>query len=167
VEWVTDWLTGLPPTTVYLLAGALLAAEVGVLAGVVVPAGSILLSLGVLASAGRIELPVAIAVAVAAALLGDSIAYWEGRYAGAKLRDSGLGRWIGGRRWRRAECAVRNGATAIVIGRWTGYVRTLVPRIAGASGMAYRRFLLLNATAVAVWMPGTILLGYLGANRLS
>jgi undecaprenyl-diphosphatase len=161
-----EWLTELPPASVYLLAGLLLAAEVGLLVGIVVPAASVMLSLGALASTGRIGLAPAIAVAVAAALLGDSVAFWEGRYTGAKLRDSRLGRWIGGPRWQRAERAVHNGAPAIVLGRWTGYVRTLVPRIAGATGMAYRRFLVLNATAIAVWMPGTILIGYLGANGL-
>jgi membrane-associated protein len=162
---VTGWLTELPPEAVYVLAGVLIAAEVGLLAGIVIPAASVMLSLGALASAGHIDLVAAIAVAVGAALLGDSIGYWEGRFVGARLRDSRLGRRIGGRRWQRAERVVHHGAPAIVLGRWTGYVRTLVPRIAGATGMGYRRFLVLNAAAIAVWMPGTILIGYLGTDR--
>ena len=162
VDAVLAWLTHQPPLQIYVAAGLLLAAEVGLLAGLVIPAASILLTLGALASTGHLRLAPAIAVAVAAALLGDSIGYWEGRWAGPRLRASRLGRRIGEQRWRRAEQAVhRAGAPAITIGRWTAYVRTLVPRVAGAAGIRYRRFLVYDAAGVLVWMPGSVLVGYL------
>jgi undecaprenyl-diphosphatase len=157
---VVGWLAQLPPTHVYVVAGLLLAAEVGLVIGLAVPAASIMLSLGALANAGHLRLLTAIAVAVVAALLGDSIGYWEGRLVGPRLRSGRLGRRIGVRRWQRAERVIRRGAPAIALGRWTAFVRTLVPRIAGATGVGYVVFLVYEVPAVLVWMPGTILLGY-------
>jgi undecaprenyl-diphosphatase len=125
-----------------------------------VPAASILLALGALSGAGRLHLVTAMAVAVLAALVGDSIGYWEGRYVGPRLRTGRLGRRIGVRRWQRAERMVRRGAPAIAVGRWTAFVRTLVPRVAGAAGITYATFLTYEVPAVLVWIPGTIALGY-------
>ena len=157
---VLSSLAQLPPTQTYVVAGLLLAAEVGLLAGLAVPAASIMLLLGVLASDGHLRLATAIAVAVIAALLGDSIAYWEGRLIGPRLRAGRLGRRIGVQRWRRAERMIRRGVPGIALGRWTAYVRTLVPRVAGSAGVGYAMFLAYEVPAVLVWMPGTILVGY-------
>jgi membrane protein DedA with SNARE-associated domain len=164
---VADLLADLPPAAIYLVAAVLLAAEVGVLAGLVVPAASVMLSLGALAQTGRVHLGLAIAVAVTSALAGDSIGYWEGRLLGRRVRTGRIGRRIGARRWQRAESAVRrSGGPAVLLGRWIAYLRTLVPRLAGAGGMAYRRFLPFNAAAVLVWVPGTVLVGYLAGGAL-
>lgn len=52
------------------------------------------------------------------------------------------------------------GGTAVLLGRWTAFARTLVPRVAGAAGLPYRRFVLFDGVAVAVWVPGTVLAGW-------
>src|SRR5262245_15493942 len=96
---VLAWLAHLPPTQTYVVAGLLLAAEVGLLAGLAVPAATIMLSLGALANTGHLRLVPAIVVAVIAALVGDSVGYWEGRLVGPRLRAGRLGRRIGLRRW--------------------------------------------------------------------
>jgi membrane-associated protein len=163
---VLSWLAQLPPTQIYVVAGLLLAAEVGLLAGLAVPAASIMLGLGALAGDGHLRLATAIAVAVIAALLGDSIAYWEGRFVGPRLRAGRLGRRIGVRRWRRAERMIRRRVPGIALGRWTAYVRTLVPRVAGCAGVGYAMFLAYEVPAVLVWTPGTILVGYLSGATL-
>ncbi|TDC84559.1 DedA family protein [Micromonospora sp. KC606] len=158
--WLVERGSQLPPPAVYAAGALLIAAEVGVLLGAFVPAASVMLALGALSATGTLDLPVTTAVAVLAALLGDSVGYWEGRIAGPRLRTGRLGRRIGSRRWRRAEHLVRRGGIAVTIGRCTAFVRTLVPRVAGVAGMRYRRFLVYDAVAVTVWAPGTILIGY-------
>jgi membrane-associated protein len=164
---VLDWMAQLPAAQTYVVAGLLLAAEVGLLVGLAVPAGSIMLSLGALANTGHLHLAPAIVIAIVAALVGDSIGYWEGRLVGPRLRAGRLGRRIGVRRWERAERVVRHGAPAIALGRWTAFVRTLVPRVAGAAGLRYAMFLLYEVPAVLVWMPGTILVGYAAGRTLA
>ncbi|GAB3159554.1 hypothetical protein GCM10027290_64570 [Micromonospora sonneratiae] len=156
-----DRLGSLPPGYVLLTAAAVLAAEVGLLAGVVLPAATTMLTVGVLARAGDLDLGVTLAVTTVAAFAGDQLGYLEGRLLGPRLQRGRLGRWIGERRWRQAETLVMaRGGPAVLLGRWTAVVRTLVPRVAGAAGLPYRRFVLFDGLAVAVWIPGTVLLGW-------
>jgi membrane protein DedA with SNARE-associated domain len=156
-----------PPVT-YAVAALLLAAEVGTLIGVAIPAAPILLALGALSRSGYLDLPVALAVAYAAALAGDTLGYWEGRMLGPRIRQTRLGRRIGQHRWDRAQRTIqRRGGAAVTIGRLAAVVRTLVPRLAGAGGLAYRRFLAYNAAGVAMEVIGMILLGYLGGTALA
>jgi membrane-associated protein len=157
-----EWFTGLPPGWAYAAAALLLAAEVGFPFGLFVPAATVLMTTGVLAGTGQLDLVVALLATTAGALAGDSVGYWEGRLWGPRARTGRLAARIGRRRWERAESLVRRGGgTAITLGRWTPFVRTLVPRLAGASGIPYARFLPFNAVGVVVWVPGSVLVGYL------
>ncbi len=45
--------------------------------------------------------------------------------------------------------------------RWVAFARTLVPRLAGAAGLPYRRFLPWNVGGVVTWVGGSVLVGYL------
>ncbi|MFD2766588.1 DedA family protein [Micromonospora eburnea] len=161
LDSLLDRLDTLPPGQVLLAAAAVLAAEVGLLIGLVLPAATTMLTVGLLARAGRLDLGVALSVTTLAAFAGDQVGYLEGRLLGSRLRRGRLGRWVGEGRWRRAETLVASrGGSAVLLGRWTAFVRTLVPRVAGAAGLPYRRFVLFDALAVAVWVPGTVLLGW-------
>ncbi|SBT50374.1 DedA family protein [Micromonospora narathiwatensis] len=161
LDSLLDRLGTLPPAYVLLAAAAVLAAEVGLLVGMVLPAATTMLTVGLLARAGRLDLDVALSVTTLAAFAGDQLGYLEGRLLGPRLRRGRLGRWVGEGRWRRAENLVAaRGGPAVLLGRWTAFVRTLVPRVAGAAGLPYRRFVLFDALAVAVWVPGTVLLGW-------
>ena len=107
------------------------------------------------------------AVAFAAALLGDTAGYWEGRVVGPRIRQTRLGKLIGPHRWLRAErTVVRHGGAAVTVGRLIAVVRTLVPRLVGAAGLGYRQFLVCNAAGVALEVFGMILVGYLGGAAL-
>ena len=155
------------PVATYVVAALLLAAEVGTLIGVAIPAAPILVALGALSRHGYLDLPVAMLVAFAAALLGDTVGYWEGRVVGPRVRQTRLGQRIGPHRWARAERIVlRGGGAAVIVGRLMAVVRTLVPRLVGAAGLDYRRFLVFNAAGVALEVLAMILVGYLGGAAL-
>ncbi len=97
---------------------------------------------------------------VAGAIIGDSIGYWAGRRFGARLRASRLGQKVGSERWERAGTYLRErGGRAVFIGRFAGFLRTLVPPVAGQAGMPYRRFVAFNAPAAALWAIVFISLG--------
>ncbi|SBT46690.1 DedA family protein [Micromonospora auratinigra] len=156
-----DRLDTLPPAGLLLAAAAVLAAEVGLLVGVVLPAATTMLTVGLLAHAGRLDLAPALAVTTLAAFAGDQLGFLEGRLWGPRLRGGRIGRWVGEPRWRRAEeLVVTRGGPAVLLGRWTAFARTLVPRVAGAAGLPYRTFVLFDGVAVLVWVPGTVLLGW-------
>ena len=137
------WLSGLPA---YGLVGLLAAGEAAAFVGLFLPGEAALLLGGVLASQGRVSLPVMIAVAVVAAIVGDSIGYEIGRRGGPAFKRSRLGRMVGPERWAKGEAFLQGrGGPAVLLGRWVGVLRALVPCLAGMGRMPYRRFLAWNA----------------------
>jgi undecaprenyl-diphosphatase len=168
VQALVTWLGDLPPPAVYLVAALLVFAETGLIIGLVLPGEITLLFLGFLAYQGTVRLPAAIAVMVLAALAGDAVAFAEGRRAGPRLRASRLGRWISTPRWVRAEALLaRYSGRAVGAGRFIGFVRTLTPRLAGMSGLAYRQVLPWDLLGIAGWVSGSIVAGYLASGSYS
>ncbi len=153
-----------PAWVVYLVSALLITAETALLPGIVLPTLSTLLLMGFLSERGTLNLWLAFGIAIAAALLGDQLAYLEGRYWGSRLKTSRLGRRIGPERWGRAEAAIaRYGVPAVVAGRCLAGVRTLVPRVAGSAAMPYRRFALGSVGAAVFWAGAELLVGRLTA----
>jgi len=154
-------LLGLNGWPVYVVVTALAFFESAAFIGMVLPGETAMVVAGVLAARGNISLPVMLSLAVLAAVGGDQVGYLIGHRFGPHLRGSRLGRRVGAGRWDRAEAAVtRHGGWAVVGGRWVGVLRALVPTVAGATGMPYRRFLLANAAGGSTWALVAVLLGY-------
>jgi membrane protein DedA with SNARE-associated domain len=126
-------------------------------AGVPVPGETALLTAGVLAGTGRLSLPLVIAVAAAAAMLGDNMGYLVGRHGGRRLLLRGGP--LGHHRRRAVERGEaffeRHGAKTVFIGRWIAGVRIAGAVLAGASAMPWRVFLLFNTLGAIAW-AGTV-----------
>ncbi len=153
-EQVGGWL--------YLIAGFLAFAEAALMIGVVFPGETALLVAGLAAHQGYIGLWPMIAIAVLAAVLGDSVGYEVGRTLGPRLRASRLGTRIGPQRWATAEDFLeRHGGKAVLLGRFTAVLRALTPGVAGMTRMPYlRTFLPWNIAGGVAWGAGCVLLGY-------
>ena len=122
-------------------------------AGALVPGETSLIVAAALASQGRLSLPLVIAVAAGAAILGDNIGYLIGRRGLRRLLDR-PGRWAAGRRRlvARGEAFFgRHGSAAVFFGRWLPGLRVVASWLAGANGMRWRRFLLWNALGGIAW----------------
>lgn len=151
----------LPPLLVYLTAALLVTGETALLVGLLVPSEATLLLVGFLAYAGTLELGPALAVMLGAAMLGDSLAFRAGRRHGPRLRAGRWGSRVGPARWRRADAMLgRLGGRGVLAARWVAFARTLVPRLAGAAGMPYRRFAPWNWAGVLTWVGGSVLVGF-------
>ena len=154
-------VTGFPVWAAYLVITALVFAEAAAFVGLVIPGETALLVGGALAGTGRLSLPVLIVLAVAAAIVGDSVGYEVGRLMGPRLTTSRAGRFIGERRWARARAVMaRYGGWAVLFGRWVGVLRALMPAIAGTTGMHYRRFLVFNAVGGSIWAIAVVVAAY-------
>lgn len=123
-------------------------------AGIPLPGETALLGAGLLAGAGQLSLPLVVAVAAAAAILGDNVGYAIGRRGGRAL----LRRRGGFLARRRAEALVRgevffarHGAKTVFIGRWVTGVRVVAAVLAGATAMPWRTFALYNALGAVCW----------------
>ena len=157
---IADWLLNVPAPAAYALIAALVFAEAAIFVGFVLPGETAVIIGGVLAANGRLSLPVVLALVVVAAIAGDSVGFEVGRHFGPRVLAS---RPL--RRHQRAlasaqESLREKGGWAVFLGRFTAFLRAVMPGLAGTSRMPYRRFLLYNAIGAVVWGGGVALLGY-------
>jgi membrane protein DedA with SNARE-associated domain len=142
------WCVG----AIFLLTGA----ETALLIGFLVPGEVAAILGGVVASRGRVPLAAVTSAAIAGAACGDTIGYFLGRRARffeRRRRRKG---------WSRARAFLRKGGVAVLLGRFTPFLRTLMPSAAGAAKMPYRTFLPWNLAAVVLWGASSTLIGYWG-----
>jgi undecaprenyl-diphosphatase len=153
-------LLNVPANVGYPLLFMLVGAES---AGALVPGETALIVAAALASQGQLSLPLVIAVAAGAAILGDNIGYLIGRRGLRRLIDR-PGRWAAGRRRlvERGEVFfARRGPSAVFFGRWLPGLRVVTSWLAGADRMPWRRFLLWNALGGIAWATTIGALAYL------
>jgi membrane-associated protein len=143
-------LVAVPPWVLLLTVFALPALEASTLLGLVVPGETAVLAGGVLAHQGKVPLAAVMAAAVLGAVVGDSVGYAVGARLGPVVSARTSGR--AARRLAHAQAFVRRfGGPAVLLGRWVAFLRALVPSVAGASGVPYRRFLVYNVAGGTVW----------------
>ncbi|WP_288338319.1 DedA family protein [uncultured Gordonia sp.] len=161
-----DWLIGViesvPSWAVYLIAAGIVYLETALLiAGLVMPSEAVLLAAGVAAAVGSTNIAWLVVIVVLCAVAGDATGYWLGRVGGQRLKESGLGRRFGEQRWDNAQQRLeRSGLLVVGTGRWVGYVRTIVPRMAGISRMSFVRFGIADAIGALTWASAVLLAGY-------
>lgn len=148
-----------PAWVVYAVVGAVVLVEGAVPAGLLLPGEATVLVGGATVALGRTELLPMAVVVVAAAVVGDGIGFGLGRATGPRLLDSRLLRSRRARLDTLRSGLVRRGPTSLVAARWTAFVRTVAPALAGASGMTYRRFAVWNAVGAATWGVTSVALG--------
>jgi membrane-associated protein len=164
VSGLVDHLLNVPAWVVYLVAGGLVFAEDAMFVGFVLPGETAAIIAGVASSQGRADLPVAIVVVVAAAILGDSVGYEVGRVGGRRLLRLGPLSKHEHRLEGAQRFLLRWGGRAVFFGRFTAFFRAIMPALAGVAQMPYRRFLFFNAFGGIVWGTGVVLLGYLAGD---
>jgi membrane protein DedA with SNARE-associated domain len=162
VSHLLEGVLNLDPILILVVTGLLVFAEDAIFVGFVIPGETAAVLAGVGAGLGHVPLPVSLVVVVAAAIVGDSVGYEIGRrYFGPKVHNRGLF----GRHQHRIEKAQailrRRGGLAVFFGRFTAFFRAMMPALAGASHMRYRKFLLWNAIGGVLWGTLYVVLGYL------
>ena len=155
-----DHLRQVPPALAYVVITALVFGESAVFLGFVLPGETAVLLGGALASSHRLSLPTLLVVVVVAAVVGDTVGYEVGRAFGPRLTETRLLRRHALRLQGAQEFLRRRGGSAVFIGRFTAFLRAVMPGLAGLSRMPYGRFLAYNATGALVWGAGVTLLGY-------
>ena len=118
------------------------------------PGETALLTAGVLAGAGRLSLPLVIAVAIAAAVTGDTLGYWLGRRGGRAVLATRRGPFAGFRALaleRGERFFDRHGAKTVFLGRFVPGVRVVAAVLAGAGAMPWPRFAVYNLSGAFVW----------------
>jgi membrane-associated protein len=154
----------IPPFYLYLLIGAIIFVETGILLGFFLPGDSILFSAGLVAAAhGEVNIVILVTVIFVAAFFGDQVGFVLGRTVGRPYLEKHKGPRIQKMIERSERFYERTGWWAVVAARFFPWIRTFVPPIAGASKMNYYKFLSANALGALLWGVGITLAGYYAA----
>ena len=134
----------------YLLLAVLVGGES---AGIPLPGETALIAAAVLASQGKLSLPLVVATAAAGAIVGDNLGYLLGRKGARRLLQR-PGRLEERRRdlLRRGEkFFARHGGKTVFLGRWLPFLRITAAWLAGANRMPWPKFLAWNAAGGIAW----------------
>ena len=160
-----EQLSSLAPFIFYVVIGAIVFIETGLLFGFFLPGDSILFSAGLVAAAhGNINIVVLVTVILAAAFFGDQVGFVIGRVVGRPYLDKHQSPRMRRMIANSERFYERTGWWAVVAARFFPWIRTFVPPIAGASKMNYYKFLSANAVGAVLWGAGITLAGYYAAS---
>ena len=128
----------------------------------VVPSEATVITAGVFAGNGDLRLELIIPAAAFGAVCGDNVSYWVGRTLGERIAE----RVFKGERRRHLDRAHRmleeRGGYLIVIGRFIPGGRMAVTFSAGSLDWPWRRFIVFDLVAGAIWASYATMLGYFG-----
>ena len=157
---ITGELARVSGPVALLLIGALVFGETAIFLGFVIPGETAAVLGGVLASRGRVSLPLLIIVVVVAAVTGPLVGYEIGRHLGSRVIAARRMRAVAAGMDRAQAVLRRRGGLAVLLGRFVAVLRALMPAVAGTTRMPYRTFLFYNVLGGIIWGVGYCLLGY-------
>ncbi|KPH02603.1 phosphoesterase [Pseudomonas sp. RIT-PI-q] len=159
LDSVTGWLTVNPQ---WLAAAVFIVAFVECLAiaGLIVPGTVLLFAVAVLAGSGALSLGETLLLGFLAGVLGDIVSYFIGRHFHQTIRRlPGLRprpAWIAG----AAAYFQRYGIASLLVGRFIGPLRPMLPMVAGMVDMPFPRFVAVSLLAAAGWSVAYLLPGW-------
>ena len=159
---IQDFPTGL----VYGLVALLVFAEAGLFLGFVLPGETAVIVAGVVASRGHVNVVTLCVIVVVAAIAGDSLGYEVGQRYGERLFNLPILRSRRPALERALDGLRRRGPIYVFVGRFTAFLRAIVPGLAGMSPLSYRRFFIANAAGGLVGGVTYTLLGYFAGTAL-
>ena len=167
VSYLLSEIHRLPTGLVYGLVTLLVFGEAALFIGFILPGETAVLVAGVVASQGHVNVVLVAVLVVAAAITGDSVGYVIGRRYGESLMTLPILKHRRGALERALEGLRRRGPIYVFIGRFTAFLRAVMPGLAGMSQMNYRRFFIANALGGIIWGTGFTLLGYFAGTALT
>ena len=151
---------------VYVLVAVLVFGEAALFFGFVLPGETAVIVAGVVASQGRVNVVIVAILVVVAAVVGDSMGYEVGKRYGDRLIALPVLRRRRVALERALEGLRRRGPIYVFVGRFTAFLRAVMPGLAGMSRLRYRRFFVANASGALIWGVSYTLLGYYAGHAL-
>ncbi len=154
------WLQHHPlPALVFVFLVAF--SESLLIVGLIMPGAALMVGFGALIALGALPADTVLIAAIAGAIAGDGLSYWLGRHYKQALKT----RWPFSAYptlFQRGETFFhRHGGKSVMLGRFVGPLRPVVPAIAGMLAMPRSRFFVINVISACLWAPLYLLPGYL------
>ena len=145
----------------YILLVAIVFTETGLLVGLFLPGDSLLITAGLLAGAGILNIWWLNALLIAAAIVGDSTGYAIGARLGPRIFTREKSLLFNPKHVERTQRFYEKyGPKTIVIARFVPIIRTFAPVLAGVGAMRYRRFVTYNVVGGIGWVASMTGAGY-------
>ncbi len=146
---------------VYALLFLIVFVETGLVVMPFLPGDSLLFVVGALCGVGFMSYPVACAVLLAAAILGDQTNYTIGRYFGPKVFQWEKSRFFNRDAFNQTHAFYEKyGGITIIVARFAPFLRTFAPFVAGVAEMSRAKFTLYNVAGAFIWVMGIVTAGY-------
>lgn len=145
----------------YIGVTAIIFSETGLLVGFFLPGDSLLVTAGLFAARGELDIWLLIPLLIVAAICGNASGYFIGHKAGRALFNRPQSRWF--RRdhlMKTHEFYEKYGGITIVLAQFMPFARTFAPIVAGVAEMKYIRFASYNVGGAILWISSMTLLGY-------
>ncbi|KLN55762.1 DedA family protein [Variovorax paradoxus] len=150
---------------VYALLFLIVFVETGAVVMPFLPGDSLLFIVGALCGVGLMSFPLACAVLIAAAILGDQCNYSIGRYFGPKVFQWENSRFFNRKAFDQAHAFYeRYGGITIILARFMPFIRTFAPFVAGVAEMSRAKFTMFNVVGALIWVLGIAMAGYFFGN---
>ena len=164
-DWVQQYLGSTTPFFIYILIGAIVFIETGILLAFFIPGDSILFAAGfVAATRSDTNIVILITIIVLAAFFGDQVGFVLGRKYGRNYLNRSERPRIQKMIKRAEDFYEKYGWTAVVLARFYPWIRTFMPPIAGLGKMNYYKFLSANIFGALLWGAGITTLGFFAAS---
>jgi membrane-associated protein len=153
---------------VYAILFLIVFVETGLIVMPFLPGDSLLFAAGALAAASDnvgLNVYVLIPLLILAALCGDNVNYFIGRFFSEKIKQRERILFFKREYITRTEAFYEKyGRQAIIMARFVPIVRTVAPFVAGAGNMPYRRYITFCILGALLWVIGITMLGYTCGN---
>lgn len=151
---------------IYAILFLIVFCETGLVVTPFLPGDSLLFVAGALAAegvgGGGIDIRILIAVLLTAAVLGDNVNYWIGRWVGDHVLRWGEGsRFFNRAAYDKTHAFYeRYGPMTMTMARFVPLVRTFAPFVAGVARMTYPRYFAFDLLGAVLWVFSLTLAGY-------
>jgi len=140
-------------------------AETGLLVGFFLPGDSLLITAGLIAAQGYLDIYVLNVSLIIAAIVGDQVGYLFGRKTGPRIFKREKSRFFAKDHLVKAnQFYERYGGKAIIYARFVPFARTFAPIVAGVGMMNYKKFVTFNILGGLLWVLSMTLAGYFFGN---
>lgn len=140
-------------------------AETGLLVGFFLPGDSLLITAGLIAAQGYLDIYVLNVSLILAAIIGDQVGYLFGRKTGPRIFKREKSRFFAKDHLVKANHFYeRYGGKAIIYARFVPFARTFAPIVAGVGMMNYKKFVTFNILGGLLWVLSMTLAGYFFGN---
>lgn len=154
---------------VYVILFLIIFTETGLVVMPLLPGDSLLFAVGaVCAITGNsgISIFIVIPLLVIAALCGDNLNYFIGKFFGAKIKERERILFLKKEYITQTETFyAKHGGKAIILARFAPIIRTIAPFVAGAGSMKYSRYILFCVLGAILWVSTVSLCGYAFAHN--